>query len=365
MEDYFSKIKILISFLDVLKAGRNRDFHSLYGPVRNFEKKFAAYLEAPHALGVASGTDALILALKACGIKSGDEVIVPALGVISSASAVSWVGAKPVFVDIEPRSFNIDPQKIEKAVTSRTRAVIAVHLNGRMADMRAIRVVASHKSLIVIEDAAHAFGSRYFGKPPGFYGDMACFSFNPTKVFGGYGDGGAIITGNERYAEKISSLRLYGSRYPELGIEHPIIGTASRLHPFQAAALNIKFQTVNRVIEETRRNHFLYSELLRGIGDILLPENTEEYFTNGYRFPILTGKRDGLRNFLKESGVDARMQYGVPLPYFKAFHYLKHKKGDFPVAESVAENVLCLPTNSPLSLKDVRKISGLVRRFCG
>ena len=359
MKDLFDQFKILLSFWNILKSN---GFPWENQVIRDFEKKLSDYLEVQYVLGVASGTDALILALKACGIKPGNEVIVPALSFFSTAGAVAWVGAKPIFVDIEPTSFNIDPQKIEKAVTPKTKAVIAVHLNGRMADMEAIRQVADRKLLPVIEDAAHAFGSKYKGKPIGHYGDLACLSFNPTKLFGGYGDGGVVITQNAKLAEKISLLRTYGSpRYQEFGINHPIIGTASRLSQFQAAILDIKLQSVEHVIEKTRQNWFLYSKLLDGVGDLVLPSSPPEYFINGYRFPVLSKKRDGLRIALKKQGFDARMQYAVPLPYFGAFRYLGHKKGDFPNAEKVAAEVLCLPTDYALPEKEIKRAARIIK----
>ncbi|KKU52793.1 MAG: hypothetical protein A3H69_02335 [Candidatus Sungbacteria bacterium RIFCSPLOWO2_02_FULL_47_9] len=360
MKDLFSQFKILLSFWNILKS---KDFPWENQIVRDLEKKLSDYLEIPHVLGVASGTDALILALKACDVKPGDEVIVPAISFVSTAGAVAWIGAKPVFIDIESASFNIDPQKVESAVTPKTKAIIAVHLNGRMADMEAIRQLADSKALMVVEDAAHAFGSKYKGGSIGYYGDLACLSFNPTKVFGGCGDGGAIITKNAELARKISLFRTYGSpRYQEFGINHPIIGTASHLSPFQAAILDTKLRSVQRVTEKTRQNYFLYSELLKRVGDLVLPSNPSEYFINGYRFPILSKKRDELRLLLKKQGFDARIQYNVPLPYFEAFQYLGHKKGDFPNAEKLANEVLCLPTNYRLAEEEVKEVIRIIKK---
>lgn len=361
MDNFYAKFKILLSLWNIMG---NAPPHPRYQIVEEFEKKLAEFFELPYALGVASGTDALILSLKACGIGPGDEVIIPAISFFSTAAAPAWIGARPVFADIDAESLNIDPAKIEKVITPRTKAIIAVHLNGRMADMEQITALAKKKPLIVIEDAAHAFGSKYKGKPPGYYGDLACISFNPTKIFGGYGDGGAIITQHAELAEKINYMRRYGSRYQEFGIDHPVVGVASRLHPFQAAVLKAKLGIAENIIAQTRRNYFLYSELLKGIEGLTLSKEPEpEHFINGYRYPVFTAKRAGLRKFLRERGIDARFQYGVPLPFFEAWANLGYKKGDFPVAEKIADEVLCLPTGPALPESKIRTTAELIKEY--
>lgn len=363
-EVFLFKLKVLNEFWRLISQGKVIGDFILAKPVQEFESKLAEYTWTKYALGVASGTDALILSLKACGIGPGDEVIVPALSFFSTAGAVSWVNARPVFVDVEERSMNIDPAKVEKTITQKTKAIIPVHLNGRMADMGKIAEIAKRKSLMMIEDATHALGSKYKAKPPGYFGDMACLSFNPTKILGGYGDGGAILTNNKSIAERISWLRKYGSRLPEFGIDHPIVGVASRLGSFQAAVLNTKMEMVDTILKRTRENYFLYAELLTGTGDLRLPENPPpECFINGYRFTILTAHRDRLRKILRDKGVDARMQYSVPLPRLEAFKYLEYKKGDFPIAEKIASECLVLPTHYSLSPQKIIKIAGLIKRF--
>ncbi|KKS38278.1 MAG: hypothetical protein UV01_C0004G0080 [Parcubacteria group bacterium GW2011_GWA2_42_14] len=361
MNDLFLNFKILLSFWDIIKR---RDF-ILGKAVKDFEKKLALYLEAPYVLGVASCTDALILSLKALGIGHGDEVIVPAVSFFSTAGAVSWVNAKPVFVDIEEKSFNINSDLIEKVIMPKTKAIIVAHLAGRMAALEKISALTGKYNLYLIEDAAQTLGAKYKNRHIGYYADLACLSFNPQKILSAYGDGGAIVTGQTALAEKISMMRMYGANgYKEVSFRHPIAGVSSRLSSFQAAVLNIKLDQLNKIIEKWRKNYFLYSELLRGVDSIVLPETpSEDYYINGYRFIILTKKRDELLKYLRDNRVDARSHYSVPLPYLGAFEYLNYKKGDFPVAEKFAEESLALPLSHRISESEMRHIADLIRKF--
>jgi len=362
MNDPFLNFKILIFFWDIIKR---RDF-ILGKAVKDFENKLAAYFEVPYVLGVASCTDALILSLKALGIGPGDEVIVPAISFFSTAGAVSWVNAKPVFVDIEEKSFNIDPLKIEQALTSKTKAIIAAHLAGRMSDMEKIFTLARKHNLYLIEDAAQAIGAKYKNYHIGYYADLACLSFNPQKILSAYGDGGAIVTRQTALAEKISMMRMYGANgYKEVSFRHPIVGVSSRLSSFQAAVLNIKLDNLAEVIEKWRKNYFMYSKFLRGVEDIVLPEvpSENDYYINGYRFIILTKKREELLKYLRDNRVDARSHYSVPLPYLGAFEYLGYKKGDFPAAEKFAEESLALPLSHRTLESEMRRIADLIKKF--
>ncbi|MBI2054962.1 MAG: DegT/DnrJ/EryC1/StrS family aminotransferase [Candidatus Sungbacteria bacterium] len=355
-----SKIKILLSFFKTLKNG-----NVTRGTTFDFERKLAHYLDINSVISVASGTDALIIALKALGIGPGDEVIVPALSFFSTAGAVAWINAKPVFVDIEKESLNIDPTKIEQAITSKTKAIIAVHLNGRMADMERISAIAKKHNLFLIEDAAQAIGSKYKGKSPGYYSDLACFSFNPTKILSSYGDGGAIATNIAVLAEKIFFMKMYGARPGDISTRHPIIGVASRLSQFHAAILSENLKNLDKTVYAWRKNYFLYAKLLRGMDELVLPEiaHQSDYFINGYRYVVLTKERGELHRFLKRGGVTARIEYGVLLPYFGAFEHLGYKRGDFPIAEKISEESLVLPTDSKIPEKETMRTINLIKRF--
>lgn len=362
MNNLYAKLKIFLALWEGI-SNETSDFpNGKYSA--NLEKKLADFIRIKHVITVSSGTDALILSLKALDIGPGDEVIVPTIGFFSTAGAVSWVNAKPVFVDVEEESMNIDPARVEQALTPRTRAIIPVHLNGRMADMNALAKVAGRRSLRIIEDATHALGSLYGESPPGHLGDMACLSFNPTKIFGGYDNGGAILTNDDLAAEKLFWLRRYGSRFMELGIDHPVVGITSILSRLQTVSLEINIGALDSILKKTRENYFLYAKLLQGVGDLRLPLNPpKEYVLNGYRFMVYTSRRDQLRRFLRDRGIDARIQYGVPLPYFGAFKYLGHKRGEFPVAEKIASACLALPTQHSLSASKITEIASRVEQF--
>lgn len=361
MNDPFFNPKLILSIWSIIKR---RDF-ILGRETQNFERKLSRFLNVPYVLGVANGTDALILSLKAIGIRPGDEVIVPVLGFFSTAVAVAWINARPVFVDIEEKSLNIDPALIEAAITPKTRAVIVTHLNGRMSDMEVISQIAKRHNLFLIEDAAQAIGAKYKGQSPGFHGDMACFSFNPSKILSAYGDGGAVVTKSKAIAEKISLFRMYGTNFKELGEEHYRLGVASRLSSFAGAVLNIAIDHIDNVIVGWRKNYFLYNTLLEttGVPALSVTEEGNIFFLNGFRYPILVDNRDELLFFLKNNGIDARVHYRRPLHLLKAFNYLGHKSGDFPIAEKIAKKVLVLPTHHLLSTNYIKRTAGFIKAF--
>lgn len=374
MNELLLKLKIISALAGIVWKGKNIGDFILGKPVQIFEEFLAEYAGSKYAFGVASGTDALILSLKACDIGPGDEVIVPAVSFYSSAGAVSWVNARPVFVDVSSKDYNIDVSKIEKAISSKTKVIVVVHLNGRMADMDEILKIAEKNSLKVIVDASHAIGSRYKDKPIGNFGDLICLSFNPTKTLGGCGDGGAILTNDAALAQKISKLRIYGaSRWPEIHYNNIIVGTASRLGVFEAAILNEKLPYLDSFIARQRENYFLYKELLGGLSGLELPEEHHDYFINGYRLPVLTKKRDELLEFLEKKGEKLYNWYSVPLPYLPVFSThggsasgekkLGYKKGDFDVAEKIAGECIILPTQYLITIERVRQIAALVRGF--
>ena len=360
MRDLFLNLKILISFWDII---RRKDF-MLGRAVLDIEAKLADFCGAKYAFGVASGTDALILSLKACNIGPGDEVIVPAVGFFSSAAAIAWVNARPVFVDVDSGTFNMDVSKIEAAITPRTKAILPIHLNGEMADMEPILEIARKHKLWVIVDAAQAIGSRYKEKLIGQFGDLVCLSFNHTKIFSGFGDGGMILTNNKELAEKVSMMRTYGA--PSLGEVHSnniIVGVASRLSQFHAAVLNINFPLLESNIIKQCENYFLYQKLLKGVGDLILPEEHSNYFINGYRFTVRTKRKKEMMEFLHKRGVRAMNPYAVPLPYLPAFKTLGYKTGDFPIAEEIAKESLALPVHYSLPQDEIANIANQIKHF--
>lgn len=376
MNELILKLKILNELAKVIFKGKKIGDFILSKPVRIFEEAIAEYAGAKYALGVNSGTDALILSLKALGIGPGDEVIVPAVGFYSSAGAISWVNAKPVFVDVSLKDHNIDVSKIEKAVNLKTKAIMAVHLNGRMADMDEILKIARNKSLKVIVDACHAIGSRYKNRPIGNFGDLICLSFNPTKTFGGFGDGGVILTSDAALAQKIFMLRIYGApRWAEIHHNNTMVGTNSRLEMFEAITLNEKLPYLNLMIKEQRENYFLYKEILKNVEDLEWPREHPDYFINGYRLPVLTKKRDELLKFLEKRGEKLYNWYPVPLPHLPVFSAqgesvfggknLRYDKGDseFEVACKIARECVILPTKYSSTRERVRQIANLIKKF--
>lgn len=355
MRDFIHRFKVFLALWEAVRSSGTNFLNNKI--VSDFEQKLARFLEVKYAVAVASGTDALILSLKTFDIGPGDEVIVPALSFYSSAGAIAWINATPVFVDIEWHSLNIDPEKIEKAVTLRTKAIIAVHLNGRTAQMDKISAIAKKYNLFVIEDAAQAIGAKYKNKNIGYFGDLACISFNSQKIINGIGDGGAIITKSAAFAEKIYLMREYGAAPNERGLRHSIHGVASRLNPFQAALLNLNLETFGEKIYAYRKNHFFYSDLLKNVDGVIMPEVPDEYFINGYRPAILIKPRNKILKLLRDDKIDARIHYETPLHLLGAFSHLEYIKGDFPVAEKAAEEILVLPNSGQMNYADVERIA--------
>ena len=361
MDNLFFRIRALAAFWDIISRG---DF-MLGKTTIALERRLAEFLGVKYVLGVASCTDALMLSLKACEVEPGDEVIMPALGVMPTAEAAVWIGARPVFVDVREESLTIDHAKIERAITSRTKAIIVVHLTGRMADMEEISRIAHRKSIPVIEDAARAIGSRFKNYSPGHYGTAACFSFNPSKILPAYGDGGAVVTNDPLLAEKVRLMRTYGSQnYKEIGMDYPVIGIASRLSSFQAALLNLRVENIDESIEAARRNYFRYDQLLSGIEGLRLPTAPPEYSLNGYQYIALVPDRDKLLSHLKEHGVVIRVgEYRFPLPYFEALLYLGYQPGDFPIAEKICQEAIILPTLGTAAERNLEKTADLTKEF--
>ncbi|HOW35787.1 MAG TPA: DegT/DnrJ/EryC1/StrS family aminotransferase [Candidatus Omnitrophota bacterium] len=309
--------------------------------VARFEKEFSQYCGVSYGIGVNSGTDALHLAVRALDIGPGDEVILPSFTFIATALAVSYTGAKTVFADIAEDTYNIDPQKIEKLITKKTKAIIAVHLYGQSADMEEIQKIAKKYNLKIIEDSAQAHGALYRGKKIGSSGDVACFSFYPTKGLGAYGDGGMVITQDKSIYEKVLMLRDYGrvGRY-----NHVVKGYNSRLDTLQAIVLSAKLKHLDQWNKMRTEVAARYCRILSGIEGIKAPTIKNDRTHTFQTFAIrVKGKRDKVCEGLKAKGVTSLIHYPIPLHLQEAYKELGHKKGDFPVSEMVAGEILSLP----------------------
>ena len=324
-----------------------------------FETEFAAYCETEHCVGVASGTDALFLALKAVGVEQGDEVITAVNSFIATALAIRMVGAKPVFVDVDPVTYNLDISQVENKITSRTKAIIPVHLYGQPADMNAICDVAHKAGLKVVEDACQAHGARYGGKRAGTLGDVAAFSFYPGKNLGAYGDGGAVVTQCAEIAEKVKTFRNYGQ---EKKYVHPVMGYNSRLDTMQAAILRVKLRYLDKWNDQRRNNAATYDRLLKD-SPVVTPVVAEGNESVYHLYVIRTQERDKLSDYLKANQIFAGLHYPIPMHLQGMFSDLGYKEGDFPVAEQVAGEILSLPMFPELSQEECERVTECVKSF--
>jgi len=308
--------------------------------VKDFEQEFARYCEAQYGVGVNSGTDALYLALSALGVGPGDEVIVPTFTFIATALCVSYTGAKVKFVDIENETYNIDPNKLAKAISKKTKAIIPVHIYGQPSNMDEINAIAKRHKIKVVEDAAQAHGSTYKGRRIGSLGDVACFSFYPTKSLGAFGDAGMIITSDKKTYENSLMLRDYGrsSRY-----DHKIKGHNSRMDTIQAVVLSAKLKFLDEWNMMRNEVANYYNDLLKDVKGVktptLLDDRTHVYQT----YAIRVKNRDKVAEKMKEKGISVLIHYPIPLHLQEAYKELKYKKGDFPVAEKISNEILSLP----------------------
>ena len=308
--------------------------------VGEFERAFAAYVGVGHAVGVSNGLDALRIALAALGIGPGDEVIVPANTYIATALAASALGARVVLVDCDASTYNLDPAKLERAITLRTRVVIPVHLTGQPADMAPILEIAERRGLQVLEDAAQAHGAQYRGRPCGSMGIAGCFSFYPAKNLGAAGDGGMIVTQNEKLARQARKLSNYGE---VVKYEHTEKGLNARLDTLHAAILQVKLPHLDDWNRQRARHAQRYRQRLAGIGDIRLPKVLPECTHVYHLFMVQTSRRDALRQFLQDRGVQTGIHYPTPIHLQPAYADHGWKKGDFPVAEELASQIVSLP----------------------
>jgi len=329
--------------------------------VEAFEAAFAEYVGARFCVGVSNGTAAIQLALMACGVGAGDEVIVPANTFFASAEAVSTANAAPVFVDADPVSSNLDVSKIEAAITERTRAILPVHLYGQAADLDPVFEIAGRRNLIVIEDAAQAHGARYKGRRVGALARAGCFSFYPGKNLGAYGEGGAVVTDDPEVARRLRLLRDHGS---ERKYRHEIIGYNFRLEGIQGAVLGVKLRRLDEWNALRRAAAARYGELLGG-GRLVLPRELP-YAEHVYHlYVVQTAERDALQKRLGEAGVQTGIHYPVPIHLQPAYASLGHGPGDFPEAERQAARVLSLPMFPELTEKQIMHVAETIREFTG
>jgi len=323
--------------------------------LKKFELEFAQFCNAKYAIGVANGSDALILALLACGIGEGDEVITVPHTFIATTEAISNVGGKVVFVDIDPKTYTIDVLKIEEKITEKTKAIIPVHLYGQPADMDPIIRLAKKYNLKIIEDAAQAHGAEYKSEKVGSIGDVGCFSFYPSKNLGAYGDAGMAVTNNEGIAEKIKLLRNHGRITKKY--EHDVEGYSSRLDNLQAAILRVKLKHLNEWNENRRENAQKYNELLNNIAGIITPYEAE-YAKHVYHLYVIrvVKERDKLREELESKNIATGIHYPIPLHLQPAYIYLGYKERDFPVTEKASQEILSLPMFAELTNGQIEEI---------
>jgi dTDP-4-amino-4,6-dideoxygalactose transaminase len=332
-----------------------------------FEEEFSRYCDVRYGVGVDSGTDALFLALKAAGIGEGDEVITVAHSFIASALAISMNGGKPLFIDIDPETYTMDPNALEhllkqrkkKGGIQRIKAILPVHLYGHPADMDAIIDIANRYHLTLIEDACQAHGAEYEGKKVGSFGALGCFSFYPTKNLGGYGDGGIIVTDEKKLYEKLNLLRCYGEKKK---YHHILKGENSRLDEIQAAILRVKLKYLDQWNLEKRRKALIYKRMLENT-EVRCPVEKEQAHHAYHLFVIRSRKRDFLQTFLKEKGIETLIHYPTPIHLQRAYQELRYRRGDLPVTEKCAREILSLPLFSGMTDEEMEEVARAIRAF--
>ena len=327
--------------------------------VECFENEFAQYIGTDFCVGVGSGTEALHLALRALGIGQGDEVVTAPNSYIATALAISYVGAKPVFVDIDPETNNIDTHKIEEAITANTKAIIPVHLYGHPAEIDRLIKISKKHNLRIVEDAAQAHGAEFKGKKVGTFGDISCFSFYPGKNLGAYGDGGAVVTDKEEYANTIKTLRNYGESKK---YHHEAIGYNSRLDAIQAAILRVKLKYLDEWNQKRLDNAKIYNSYLKSL-PINIPVD-KDYAKNVYHLYVIQVKnRDNALEFLRSKGVFASIHYPIPIHLQNAYSSLGYKKGDFPITEKYAQEIISLPMFPELEEDQIKYITETLESY--
>jgi dTDP-4-amino-4,6-dideoxygalactose transaminase len=349
---------------DELRGAIDRVFghsHFILGQeVVEFERAVAAKSGVEYAVGVASGSDAILLALHALGIGRGDEVILPTFTFFSTASSVTRLGAMPIFCDINSGDYNIDVADAASKITGRTRAIIAVHLYGQMADMAALRELTLEHGLWLVEDAAQAIGAHYDGVGACACGDVGCLSFFPTKNLGGVGDGGMVVTDNDEIAESVALLRAHGANPKYF---HRIVGYNSRLDALQAAVLNVKLAHLEDWSRQRQAHAREYDRRLDGVGDIRVPTRALAADHIFHQYTIATAKRDALRGHLSAAGMGSEIYYPRALHLQECFHEFGGRVGDCPMAERACEQVLSLPIFPEMTADEQSRIIDTIIQF--
>jgi dTDP-4-amino-4,6-dideoxygalactose transaminase len=329
--------------------------------LRKFEEEFAQFCDVKYAIGVANGSDALILALRACAIGEGDEAITVPHTFIATTEAISNVGGKVVFVDIDPKTYTIDVSEIEEKINEKTKTIIPVSLYGQPADMDPIMRLAKKYNLKVIEDAAQAHGAEYKGEKVSSIGDVTCFSFYPGKNLGAYGDAGMVVTNNEEVAEKVKLFRNHGRITKKY--EHEIEGYSSRLDNLQASILRVKLKYLDKWNDMRRKNAKKYNELLNNIGGIITPYEAEyaKHVYHLYVIRVVKEGRDELREELRSKGIATGIHYPIPLHLQPAYNHLGYKKGDFSITEECSQEIISLPMFAELSDEQIDEVVNLIK----
>ncbi|MBS1840805.1 MAG: DegT/DnrJ/EryC1/StrS family aminotransferase [Acidobacteria bacterium] len=328
--------------------------------VAAFEKELAEFCGVAHGVGVANGTDALILALRACNIYAGDEVLIPTLTFVATASAVNALAAKPVFADVDRITLNLDPADVRRRITPRTKAIIAVHLHGLPADMDPLREIAKEHKLPLIEDNAQAIGASYKKRYTGSLADIACISFYPTKNLGAAGDGGMIVTNSLELDTRLRTLRNHGQASRYVSAEP---GWNSRLDEIQAAILRVKLRHLRTWQKARQTNATKYSNLLSAVPGIRTPFVPEGYEHVFHQYTIRSDRRDALQKFLTDRKIGTQIYYPIPLHLQPLYANLGHKRGDFPNAEHVADEILSLPMYPELSADKIERVTSAIAEF--
>jgi len=325
--------------------------------VEKFEKNISKFCKSKYAVALNSGTDALTLALHVCGVRRGDEVITTPNSFIASTAVIVHLGAKPIFVDVLPDQ-NIDPDKIEKAITKKTKCIMPVHLTGRVADMLKIVKIAKKYNLKIIEDSAQSIGSKLNNIYSGTFGDIGCFSAHPLKNLNAIGDAGYLVTNNLKYYKKIKDLSNHGMTNRN---KVKSFGYVSRMDNLQAAILNFKLSSLNKIILQRRKNFQIYKDNLSN--KIFFPLEKKIEFNSYHTFVIQVNKRDALKKYLSKKGVDTSIHYPIPIHMQPAAKKLGYKKGDFPITEKQSKKIISLPIHQNLKGNEIIRICWLINKF--